>query len=149
MNDKLISNYLFFVILTIIPLVLGFLLFKIAEKFVKINQKFLIVLLFILEILGLFKFFFSLCQNCELGNSPLGYYLFYPVFVVPFVFFINYIIFKNFHAKLKYFLIIHFLIAYFIPSISLRFTEVQSIITILAVILPQILLSINCKIFKQ
>jgi hypothetical protein len=150
MNSSIISIPVFLSLLTFIPIVLGFVSIIVLEKFIKIKPKYLLTFLFILEILALFKFFFSLCEQCDLGSSPMGYYWFYQFFVLPLIFFVNYVVFNSSNDKLKYFLIIHFLFhfltPYFVPSFSQRFTTIQSFGLISLVLLPQVLIVIKSKI---
>ena len=146
MNYDLASGLFFLFILSFIPIIICIVIIKLLQKFVKINQQILLALLFVCEIAALFKFFFSLCETCDLGNSPLGYYLFYPVFVIPFVFFINLITFLSSSNKsIKVFLILHFILTIAIPTISQRFSIIQSFGLILLVLLPQILILIKSK----
>lgn len=147
MNYDLISGLFFLFILSFIPIIIGIVIIKILQKFVKINQQILLNLLFISETAVLFKFFFSLCETCDLGSSPLGYYLFYPVFVLPLIFFLNLTIFLSSSNKsIKVFLILHFILTLAIPTISQRFSIIQSLGLVLLVLFPQILTVIKSKI---
>ncbi len=62
-------------------------------------SKYLFYFTFALQLLLISKFTFSLCTNCDLGNSPLGYYWFFPFLVFPVIIYNYHILYKLFKKQ--------------------------------------------------